>query len=81
MVTSESNKAQRIDARGKTIAVRNLNEVPIYVVDGKVLIDLNELRAIKPEEIESINLVKGKEGKEKYGKEGENGAIEITRKK
>ncbi|MGS4345769.1 M56 family metallopeptidase [Myroides odoratus] len=81
IVTSDSDNAERIDTRGKTIAVRHLNEVPIYTVDGNVLEDLNELKSIKPEEIKSINVLKGKEAKEKYGKVGENGVIEINRKK
>lgn len=81
IVTSDSDNAQRIDTRGKTIAVRHLNEVPLYTVDGNVLEDLNELKSIKPEEIKSINVLKGKEAKEKYGKVGENGVIEINRKK
>ncbi|WP_410880929.1 M56 family metallopeptidase [Myroides sp. DW712] len=52
----------------------------LYIVDGK-RIKPSELNTIKSEEIESVNVLKGKEGKEKYGKEGENGVIEINRKK
>ena len=63
-----------------TFESRQENTAPLlYVVDGK-RIKPSELNTIKSEEIESVNVLKGKEAKEKYGKEGENGVIEIIRK-
>ncbi|WP_158962091.1 M56 family metallopeptidase [Myroides fluvii] len=86
VVTSGTNQVQRIDARGKTINTVSFSSMPdneisiLYVVDGK-RIKPSELSTIKSEEIESMNVLKGEMAKEKYGKEGENGVIEIIKKK
>ncbi len=51
---------------------------PYYVVDGKHVTDISH---IKPDDIESINVYKGKSATDKYGENGKNGVIEITMKK
>ena len=48
------------------------------VVDGKHVTDISH---IKPDDIESINVYKGKSATDKYGENGKNGVIEITMKK
>lgn len=53
---------------------------PLYILDGK---EINEevLAAIKPEDVESINVLKEKSALDKYGEKGKNGVIEIYSKK
>lgn len=86
VVTSGTNQEQRIDAKGKTISTFSVTSVQdngdafLYIVDGK-RIKPSELSAIKSEEIESMHVLKGEMAKGKYGKEGENGVIEIIKKK
>ncbi|MBA5629693.1 DUF6146 family protein [Moheibacter lacus] len=53
---------------------------PLYFVEGK-LIQESEVEKINPDEIESINVLKGEKAIEKYGDEGKNGVIEIILKK
>ena len=51
---------------------------PYYVVDGKHVTDISH---IKPDDIESISVLKDKSAIDKYGENGKNGVIEITMKK
>lgn len=53
---------------------------PLYVIDGKIQSLDFEVNTIDPENIESMNVLKGKSGTDKYGKKGGNGVIEITLK-
>lgn len=57
----------------------NQNEPPLYFVDGKET-SKKEADNLKPDRIESINVLKGKAAIEKYGNKGKNGVIEITTK-
>lgn len=50
---------------------------PLYVVDGKVKPTIND---INPEDIESINVLKGESAEAEYGELGKNGVILITTK-
>lgn len=52
---------------------------PMYVIDGQVD-ENNKHSSIKPEEIESMNILKGTQAKDKYGKKGASGVIEIKTK-
>ncbi|WP_413513103.1 M56 family metallopeptidase [Myroides odoratus] len=54
---------------------------PIYVVDGKKVKDPATISAIISENIERVDVLKGEQAIKEYGKEGENGVIEITKKK
>jgi len=56
------------------------NKKPLFIVEGK---EVNEeyLNSIKPEDVESINVLKDKSATEKYGDKGKNGVIEIFLKK
>ncbi len=67
-----------------TIRFRNINrkDKPLFIVNGKEAkqMDLEKLEA-SPDDIQSINVLKGDNAKKKYGKRGENGVIEITTKK
>ena len=57
---------------------------PLIVIDGKVQLGLppNELdKRISPDDIESINVLKGESANKKYGEKGKNGVIEIISRK
>ncbi|MFD1293768.1 M56 family metallopeptidase [Lutibacter holmesii] len=71
--------AFKVNGNGKKTATK-LPEDLIYLLDGKE-ITKKEMQKIKPDDIESINVLKGENALEKYGKKGENGVIEITLKK
>jgi len=58
----------------------NGQEEPIYILNDKE-ISKKEMDKINPDDIESINVYKGKKAQEKYGDKGKNGVIEITKKK
>jgi len=53
---------------------------PMYVLNGKTISE-SEMKAINPNNIESINVWKDKEATDKYGDKGKNGVVEITLKK
>ncbi len=53
---------------------------PIYFIDGKES-SKEKLKAINPNDIESINVLKGESAEALYGEKGKNGAIQITTKK
>lgn len=53
---------------------------PLYIVDGKE-ISKAEMDNIKPNDIESINVLKNESATKIYGDKGKNGVVEITIKK
>lgn len=53
---------------------------PLYVVDGKIDRSL-AVNKMNPNEIQSINVLKGAMANEKYGKDWINGVVEISTKK
>ncbi|AXT56328.1 hypothetical protein J8L88_11955 [Aquimarina sp. MMG015] len=53
---------------------------PLYIIDGKEA-SKKEVKKLKTDEIQSIDVSKGKENVMKYGKKGEDGVIHITTKK
>ena len=55
------------------------NPPPIYVLDGKI-INHDEMLQVKPNEIQSIDVLKGETAKAAYGEKGENGVIILTSK-
>ena len=64
----------------KVTASNNLPAGTLFVVDGKVVTD-EEMKAISPDKIQSINVLKGASAEAKYGDKGKNGVVEITSKK
>lgn len=81
---SKENKDEDIKSMGKNdnmFLIKNEgNKKPLIVIDGVVSED-QEIDQIDPTNIESINVLKGDSAKNKYGKKGKNGAVEITTKK
>ncbi len=55
-------------------------ENPLYIIDGKEVTE-KEFSSLDSDDIETINVLKGKSAEKKYGKKGENGVIEVVTKK
>ncbi|WP_316826598.1 TonB-dependent receptor [Pedobacter miscanthi] len=53
---------------------------PLYVVNNVTLSYPNAFEYIRPNDIEAINVLKGKQGTDKYGPSANNGVIEISLK-
>ena len=74
-------KLQEDNTANMVSEISNESEIdPLYYVDDRKITKL-EMEAIDPNTIESIFILKDKKAIEKYGKEGENGVIEIKIKK
>ncbi|UJH66740.1 M56 family metallopeptidase [Allomuricauda sp. SCSIO 65647] len=54
-------------------------DAPLYYIDGKKATK-KEVKALTPDNIESITVLKGDKAIEKYGKKAKNGVVEITTK-
>jgi TonB-dependent SusC/RagA subfamily outer membrane receptor len=54
---------------------------PIVIVDGEIAEAPNALRAIRPDQIERIEVLKGEAAVAIYGERGVNGAIHVTTKR
>ncbi|WP_425390451.1 N-acetylmuramoyl-L-alanine amidase [Ekhidna sp.] len=61
----------------RTLSIKGTGNDPLYVVDGKVVEEVTDLN---PNNIDRINVLKGKDAKNKYGKKGKDGVVEITTK-
>ncbi len=57
-----------------------LEKQPLYVIDGIVQTGKMDINTISPNDIESINVIKGKIAVDKYGEPGTNGVVEISTK-
>lgn len=57
----------------------NATPTPLYIIDG-YLLEAAHLSDINPNQIESINVVKGSEAIALYGEKGRGGVIMITTK-
>jgi TonB-dependent SusC/RagA subfamily outer membrane receptor len=55
-----------------------IKKEPLYIVDG---VKIKNIADLDPDNIESINVLKGKENASQYGDEGEAGVVLITTKK
>ncbi|NNF34163.1 MAG: TonB family protein [Saprospiraceae bacterium] len=89
-ITSKGNKTIKLKADKITIKNDKVNIkadgiqydeelVPLYVLEGKI-IQKDQMDQVDPNDIKSINVLKGKSALEKYGDEGQNGVVEITLK-
>ena len=68
------------DAKEVTLTgVSTLSNDQLYIIDGTES-TLEDLRKIKPRDIEKIDVIKDKEKLEKYGKKAKNGVLVITTK-
>jgi hypothetical protein len=64
-----------------SLILENLENQPLYIVDGKEQPTSKNIKDIKPNDIESIRVLKGESAVKKYGEKASNGAIEISLKK
>ena len=76
---SGSLKVQSIAADGSMESSDVLQ--PLYVVDGQVMPQDFSLKTVKPEDIESISVLKDREQTAVYGERAKDGVIYITLKK
>ncbi|PVH23947.1 hypothetical protein [Sphingobacterium corticibacter] len=53
---------------------------PLFILDGKEVSEA-AMQSIKPDDVDSINVIKDKNATDKYGEKGKNGVIEIFLKK
>lgn len=53
---------------------------PLYIVDGNFITSKELQMSLSPEDIVSMNVIKGEDAVKKYGEKGKNGVIEITSK-
>lgn len=68
-------------APGEKVIIKNTNPgKPLIYVDGKQITQ-EEMNLLKPNDIESVNVLKGETATKKYGNKGSDGVIEISMKK
>ncbi len=60
--------------------VNDTDKHPLIIKDGVIAADQN-VKAYRPDSIESVNIFRGKSATDKYGQKGKDGVIEITTKK
>lgn len=80
ILKSDGTKGQKIIKTQSSISTISDKEKPLYFLDEKEITS-EEMEAIKPENIVSINVLKGEAALKLYGEKGKNGVIEITTKK
>jgi len=78
LLVEDLTKEGRVVLRGTP---SNSAEQPLVVVDGIISTVPNQLQNIKPEQIESIEVIKGEAAQRLYGPRGANGVIRVTTKK
>lgn len=76
-----SNEKVKKEEGQKQIGSIDITPKPIYVVDGKRLTDQAEIKNVNPNDIESMNVLKGEEALKQYGEAAKNGVVVITTKK
>jgi len=85
VIRSNSSDAGRVkvisDTDEEKIVIRTSSgKDPLYVVDGKI-VNKKKMIDVNPNNIESVNVLKGEAAKELYGRKGKNGVVVIKTKK
>jgi TonB family protein len=75
----ESGSKNTANKEQATLEIKDGNK-PLYIIDGKPATDV-EVKALKPENIKAINVLKDASATAIYGAKGANGVVEITLKK
>lgn len=57
-----------------------VSETPLFVVDGRVVNDREEVQKIEASQIQNVEILKGAAAVERFGPSGANGVILITLK-
>lgn len=68
-----------VNADATIINSGSITPKPLYIIDGEIAKE-NALKSLNPNQIKSINVLKGKNAINKYGDDGRNGAIEVILK-
>jgi beta-lactamase regulating signal transducer with metallopeptidase domain len=63
------------------VVVTDTTHKPLYVIDGEIQNENFDANKINPNDIESMNVLKGKNAIEKYGEKGKYGVVEIISKR
>ena len=71
VISAEKNGFFFVDTDGK--------EPPLYIIDGKEATE-EEMKALSPDTIATMNVIKGESAEKEYGDKGKNGVIKITTK-
>ncbi|PTX44162.1 TonB-dependent receptor-like protein [Christiangramia gaetbulicola] len=79
-VSGNNVSIRKINKDSNKVYVQTQNAEPIYVVDEEIRTK-DFIQLIQPEDIASINVLKGEKATAKYGKKGTEGVIEIYTKK
>lgn len=75
-----SMNKHKISKKGDFIFISSENENPLYILNGKE-ISSEEMKKIKSETIDKIEIIKGKAAIDKYGDKAKDGVMLITTKK
>jgi TonB family protein len=78
-MTKKSKADVPIKIEDKNIKITS-DMKPLFIVDGKEF-DKSAAGELKPDDIATINVLKGEKATEKYGDQGKDGVVEITLKK
>ncbi len=60
--------------------IDNDGKKPLYILDGKE-VDEKTVKSLSPDDVESMDVSKGKGAIKKYGDKAKDGVVEITTKK
>ena len=77
--SQQSNPSDTAEKKTKVSIQSKDGQVPLYIIDGKE-IEQAKAKDINPQNIKSIDVLKGQSALEKYGDKGKNGVILITMK-
>ena len=84
MIIRDSDDAHDIDimsaVSGSFLFIDNDGKEPLYILDGKE-VDEKTVKKLSADEVESIDVSKGKGAIKKYGDKAKDGVVEITTKK
>ena len=80
IIKSDGDDVKHDKKKGNFVYFTDSNEKPLYIIDGK---ESNEkaMKDLNPNQIKSMNVLKGESAEKKYGDKGKNGVIEIKTKK
>ncbi|HET8828379.1 MAG TPA: TonB family protein [Pelobium sp.] len=79
--TTEAKKQHLSEERARQEKeFHNPDKKALMIVDGKIVENFN-INELKPDDIESVKVLKGESATKKYGAKGKNGVVEITTKK
>lgn len=78
--TLDQQKVKQEEGQKQTGSVSPVSN-PLYIIDGKNMTGQTDLKNMNPDDIESINILKGDEAVKQYGEAAKNGVLVITTKK